>query len=326
MRPEERAAGLSVKDSPLLFMQKGQGMKRDIKQLKMINAKVAEIIGEPETTTAAAVGRLSDRDLERVAGGDYEPLFKDFPNLGKITSGNGAKGTPEKPVKEKRKRATPAEHREKIERIKAEIIANGGGELETVGDLPETMTALIDSVIYQFCERDKIEDMKKERQTVFQALCMDIGKAVKQSQYIIDQERSKRNGGKVYDVRRVAALADCYLSLCARYTKAPFIVDFARFAGVSESWLLLNGDGDRNGQGLTPERVQLVQKLRQAQELGLASMIADGRQNPTGALAILNHWHGWTQSREIIHTTAQETRTAASYPQLQISTDTNGDI
>lgn len=304
-------------------------MKRDIKQLKAINTRVAEIIGEPETITAAAVGRLSDKDLERVAAGDYEPLFQDFPNLKKITSGNGAKGTPAKknktenikPIKERKHKENTV--KKELERVRAEIVPRQVGNIETCGEwetVPEIITENINALLDNYCERFKIDDMTKARQTQWKAACMYIGESLFKRTDIL--KRRTETGTKVYDINKLEYMRALWAGLCLSFGKAPFVDDFCYFCGLSDTWVY----GAASRDELTPERAVLLKKLQMLQEQGLAGLIADGRQNPTGALAILNHWHGWTQSREIIHTTAQETRTAASYPQLEISTDANNDI
>jgi hypothetical protein len=133
---------------------------------------------------------------------------------------------------------------------------------------------------------------------------MYVGRNVfKCSKITHDAEAEKRFGGTRYDVGKFEALLDVWAFLCTSYDKAPFIDDFATFCGVSDTWLY----GASPEDNLTPRRALLLKKLQSIQERGLAGLITDGRQNPTGALAVLNHWHGWTQTREVIHTDGRQT-------------------
>lgn len=175
--------------------------------------------------------------------------------------------------------------------------------------VPGEVVQRVNTALGDYCAQFAVDDMSKDRQTRWSAACMYIGWNVfKPSKLLHDVEKEKQQGGNVYDVPRVAALVDLFLYLCASLVKAPFINDFCNFSGVSNAWIF-----GKDGR-LTPERMCLLQKLRDAQENGLAGLISDGRQNPTGALAILNHWHGWTQTREIIHTDGGRASDAAALP------------
>lgn len=179
------------------------------------------------------------------------------------------------------------------------------------GVLPDNVPALVMDVINSYCEQNNISDLSKERQPRWGAACYMVGASVfKPSKILHDIQKEKINGGMVYDVGRVSALVDLWGVLCQNFCKAPLIDDFARFAGLSDSWLYGVGSPD----GLTPPRASLLQKIKRIQESGLSSMIVDGRQNPTGALAALNHWHGWTQTREIIHSSAAAAPSAPVLP------------
>ena len=190
--------------------------------------------------------------------------------------------------------------------VSAEIVA-----ALPAGVLPDNVPALVMDVIDSFCEQNNIADLSRERQPRWGAACHMVGELVfKPSKILHDIQREKINGGRVYDVGRVSALVDLWGFLCQNFCKAPLIDDFARFAGLSDTWIY----GANLPEGLTTERSLLLQKLKRMQESGLSSMIVDGRQNPTGALAALNHWHGWTQTREIIHSSAAAAPSAPVLP------------
>ena len=172
------------------------------------------------------------------------------------------------------------------------------------GDLP----VIIDNAINDFCIVRNIEDLSKERQPQWRAACMYVGQNVfKRSKLLHDVEKEKTHGGIVYDAEKVGAVAEIWVYLCACFGKAPFIDDFCTFAGVSDSWIY-----ERNE--VTPKRMDLLQKLAHWQEIGLAGLIVDGRQNPTAALACLNHWHGWVDKKEICHISDRSRDNAPALP------------
>ena len=179
------------------------------------------------------------------------------------------------------------------------------------GELPDNITTLIMDTIQAYCDKFNITDMSKERQPRWGAACYMVGVTIfKKSKILHDIPREKIQGGTIYDVAKVSKLCDIWGLLCKTFCKAPLIDDFSAFAGLSDAWLYAAGSQDQ----LTPARALLLQKLKNLQELGLSSLIVDGRQNPTGALAALNHWHGWTQTREIIHTNSGAAPAPAALP------------
>lgn len=185
--------------------------------------------------------------------------------------------------------------------------------------LPDGLADAIYSAVDTFCKKHDFESMAKCRQTAWGACCMFIGQTIFKSNRKILAGRPPKNGGFCYDFKKVSQLCDIWVYMCGAFGKAPFISDFANFAGIDKTALYGVG-GHYDGENITPVRVQLLQKLREAQEMGLSGLIVDGRQNPTGALAALNHWHGWTQTREIIHTAGQGSQTAAALPVFDNST------
>ena len=188
------------------------------------------------------------------------------------------------------------------------------GDILTDTDLlPSGLADSIYSAIDAFCNKHGFDNMEKCRQPSWGACCMFIGQTIFKPNKSILSGAPPKNGGFCYDFRKISAVADIWIYLCGAYGKAPFINDFAHFVGIDKTSLYGVG-GNYNMEAATPARVQLLQKLKDAQEGGLAALVADGRQNPTGALACLNHWHGWTTTKEIIHTNGNGGEKAASLP------------
>lgn len=200
------------------------------------------------------------------------------------------------------------------ERIQGEII-----DTEWEG-LPDGIGDMINNAIYDFCNFENtppIEDMKKEKQLVWSACCMYIGRKVYKKNGLLRKAEREPGGQWIgYDMRVIWASVPLWAYLCTIYGKAPFAYDFEHFTGLSSLWLY-----DKSKELLTPEREQLTKKLKEIQETGLAGLIADGAKNPTGAIAILNHWHGWAQNQIVVQTDTQKALTAASLPLLGENND-----
>lgn len=207
---------------------------------------------------------------------------------------------------------SPALEPDQLETVAGEMVP-----ADYNASLPDGIADMVYSALDTFCNNHNFEDLQKARQTAWSSACRFIGQAVFRSnrRILLDAELSRASGGGFcYDFKKLNALADLYIYLCGIYTKAPTIDDFSNFSGCDETTIYMSGAKHTDVQRATPARVQLLQKLHKAQEAGLAALIVDGRQNPTGALAALNHWHGWTQTREIIHTAGQGSQTAAALP------------
>ena len=181
--------------------------------------------------------------------------------------------------------------------------------------LPVDIKDLIDNAISDFCLYEctpPIEDLSKEKQPRWSACCMYVGWNVFRKYKILrDSDRLPDGRWIGYDMRAVWAAVPVWAYYCVRYNKAPFIMDFGYFIGASFQWIYA-----KDNELLTPERQELTKKLKEIQEGGLASLIADGSRNPTGAIAILNHWHGWDSNKITIQTDARPALSAVSLPVL----------
>lgn len=274
------------------------------KQLKECAENIARDCGIEYADAARVVGSWQGgAECGRAIAGDYGDVWRACDLLGIK-------------YKKPRKRSAAADQAKRDikggadQAAGVEVVAGEIVPAEFTDGLPDDISRRVMDALSDYCEQFQIEDISKERQPRWSAACIYIGKAVfKGTDLLRDMRPDARRAGsglRAYDIEKISAVADFFLYLCGAFVKAPFIDDFCHFASITDSWLY--GAGTRND--LTPGKVALLQKLRDAQERGLAGMIADGRQNPTGALAILNHWHNWVQVREIVHTDAASSSAA----------------
>lgn len=199
---------------------------------------------------------------------------------------------------------------ERIGGADAEIMPE---EIETDDILPHDIKKQIDDAIYDFMTyecKPPIEDMSKARQPRWSACCMYIGQRVNKK-LIRPQER--RDGGKwtAIETDIVNAIIPLWLFYCSIYDKTPLKADFIYFSGLSWSWLY-----DNRADRVTPERVDILQKLHKIQEHGIKGIITDGRSNPTGNIVILNHDHGYATSTVTIQHETKQAISAVQLPKL----------
>lgn len=209
---------------------------------------------------------------------------------------------------------------EQTETVTGEVIPAG-----LVFDLlPASVVANIHNIITNYCAEHGTTDpktgsyipldMRTAASEDWRACCMLIGSYIKINGIIEDKEGARRAmAGKKYDPYKVNELVDLWAWFCMDFRKNCLIGDFSFFAGVSTSWV----DGIKpDGSMLTSAAVGLSQKLHKIQELSLTGRLADGRQNPTGAIFILKNLHGWRDEREVVHTDGGQRLTAAELPKL----------
>lgn len=202
---------------------------------------------------------------------------------------------------------------EAVERVtEADIIPKS---IESENILPEDIKQQIDDAIYDFMTyecKPPIEDMAKARQPRWSACCMYIGQRVFKK-IIRPQERISNGKWVGIDVERVNAIIPLWLYYCSVFDKTPLKADFGYFAGFSVSWLY-----DFKSQGVTPERLELFQKLSEIQENGIKGIITDGKANPTGNIVILNHDHGYATSTVSIQHETKQAIEATNLPKLGV--------
>lgn len=185
--------------------------------------------------------------------------------------------------------------------------------IDTDDVLPQDIKQQIDDAIYDFMMyecKPPIEDMSKARQPRWSACCMYIGQRVNKK-LLRQAERGEDGKWNRFNVDVIEAMIPLWLFYCSTYEKAPLKADFVYFAGLSLDWIY-----EKRPERLTPERVEISKKLHELQECGLSGIISDGSRNPTGAIAILNHWHNWTNTSVVVHTSDKQAISAVQLPKL----------
>lgn len=204
--------------------------------------------------------------------------------------------------------ADQSERSEEPERVTGEAIPQN----EVIPGLPVDIRERIDNAIYDFCMyecKPPIEDLSKARAPKWAACCDYIGRTISKP-LLRETERGAGGRWNQFDDGVIAALLPLWGYYCQLYEKAPFKQDFSAFAGLG--FLLVESDMG----AVTPARIDLCKRIDKMQENGLAGLISDGSRNPTGALAILNHWHGWAQNNVNVTVDTRQALSAALLPTL----------
>lgn len=152
--------------------------------------------------------------------------------------------------------------------------------------LPDNIMEQIENAIQDFClyvARPPVDDLRKEKQLFFGAVCDYIGKKVNYK-YVLPSVHDDNGRFASINVNVVIALLDAFGALCGTYNKIPSIYCFCKFCGFSNDWIF-----NVNGEYVSPERRMILQKARLLGFQGLKESIMDGTRNPTGAIAILNN-------------------------------------
>lgn len=149
----------------------------------------------------------------------------------------------------------------------------------------------IQECIYDFCIKHNLDGLESATQNLYTACLLYI-----QKRLFSHGELKQKNG--YYDIEKVSAVLDYYVLLTLTSNKVLTQVGFCSLTGISKECLLQwsNIDTryrDDTNKILTNKHYAVTEKLRQYSEESVQSLLTDGRKNPVGAMAILNHRFGW---------------------------------
>jgi hypothetical protein len=188
-------------------------------------------------------------------------------------------------------------------------------KLERVKNSPlfdlDDITNKVRESIQIYCIQHDMEntDMIKAPQRIWAACSSYVGKNVFKASGLLKQTELSRAVGQPFmttnnalDIDKVISAINLYIDLCNEYNKAVLVDYIALFCGISDSWIY------ENMEKLTQKGMDLSKK----RECSLTASLVDGKTNPTGTIATLNHFHGWTTGTS--HTEKKET--IIIYPSL----------
>lgn len=149
-----------------------------------------------------------------------------------------------------------------------------------------------------FCEEQKIKDIKKESQAVWNSALRYIYRHVfKNTDRLKSHTNISVNNNTIpstfnaYDYKKVLDVLDIYIfDMCMRYDKEVSIIGFSTLTGIDQSVIY---DWGNNSNKLSETSSEIYKKLNQFREESLSDKLATGNKNPVGILAILNRHYQW---------------------------------
>ena len=178
----------------------------------------------------------------------------------------------------------------------------------------------------EFCEVNKIEDIKKESQSVWNSALYYIQKKLFDSNYFKSKDNFNTNN-KVfresnfnsYNFELVMYVLDIYIyDMCMKYDKEVSILGFSSLTGIPDSTIY-----DWGKNTLSSTASEILEKLRKYQEESLSNKLVTGAKNPVGVIAILNRRYGWASPYTSDSRQQARALTANELPQLGGSNSQN---
>ena len=172
-----------------------------------------------------------------------------------------------------------------------------------------------------FCEEQKIKDIKKESQAVWNSALRYIYRHVfKDTDRLKSHTNISVNNNIIpstfnaYDYKKVLDVLDIYIfDMCMRYDKEVSIIGFSTLTGIDQSVIY---DWGNNSNKLSQTSSEIYKKLNQFREESLSDKLATGNKNPVGILAILNRHYQWNLPGVSKEQSSRQALTADKLPDL----------
>jgi hypothetical protein len=176
----------------------------------------------------------------------------------------------------------------------------GGGTMKRVEQTESTIEIFendIDVYLHQFQEEQGIEDLRTVQQSVWNACLMYIQRHVFNNKSLLKQGNNIHNNNSImdsnynmYNYDLVNDILDYYIYICNLYNKEISIIGFSKLTNIDDETINLWGNDNNK---LSSKSFGIYKKLCQMREESLSNKLVDGKQNPVGAIAVLNRQFGW---------------------------------
>lgn len=184
--------------------------------------------------------------------------------------------------------------------------------------------AVVESAISDLCEKNGIEDLRKEKQRPFKAIMFEVGASLFPGRRMLrnnklyfrgmgDNNNPLYSNNNKYNINIINRLADIYIIICNKYNKIIDLNGFAMFANIEER--VLYSWGEQDGK-TNPAGYLVYKKIHQTGEVSLQDAITDTGQ-AVGLIAVGNTRYNWS-AKEQAEVTRAKALTLDSLPQLEI--------
>ena len=174
----------------------------------------------------------------------------------------------------------------------------------------------------QFCQEQKIKDIRQESQSVWNAALMYIKRHAfnepdclkSKEMHNIDGFMGGYSNYNAYDYTLINRICDYYIYMCMMYDKEVSAIGFSLLTGIDRYTIATWRD---EGTKSSPLSSDIGKKISDFREESLSAKLATAKRNPVGILAILNRHYGWNLpgvSRE--QQNRKQALTASDLPQL----------
>jgi hypothetical protein len=201
---------------------------------------------------------------------------------------------------------------------------SGGAEMEKVENTETSQVYENDMELYlsQFCKDQKIEDIRQESQSVWNAALMYIKRHAfndpdclkSKEMHNIDGFLGGYSNYNAYNYKLINRICDYYIYMCMMYDKEVSAIGFSLLTGIDRYTIATWRD---EGTKSSPLSSDIGKKIADFREESLSAKLATAKRNPVGILAILNRHYGWNLpgvSRE--QQNHKQALTASDLPQL----------
>lgn len=181
----------------------------------------------------------------------------------------------------------------------------------------------IEYYLQEFCQVNKIENLKTESQSVWNGCMMYIRRHVfpdnsklKQTENIVSPDNIMPSTFNAYNYDLLNSIVDYYIYLCTIYDKEISVIGFSNLTGIDNDTIYQwNNNNNNYNNRVSSKGLIIYKKLIIGREESLSNKLATGNKNPVGILAILNRHYQWNlpgvskeQSKTVL--------SAAELPQL----------
>lgn len=159
------------------------------------------------------------------------------------------------------------------------------------------------TLIGEFAQNQKIEDLKAVSQNVWDGCLMFVG-----FELFPFRDKGRWCATNAIDVlsdgEMLERLCDFYVMICMMYDKVPNVFGFASLLHIQYQTIMEWKDNNiyintisENDEGVELRRTkrEILRKLLLTTEQGHVNNLSSGKKNPVGTIAILNHRFGWNR-------------------------------
>ncbi len=163
---------------------------------------------------------------------------------------------------------------------------------DTDGSTIDVFENEISLYLQEYIDDRKIQDMRKEPQSRWNAALIYINKSlfgVNKDKLIIDSRVSN-----AYNISLISSICDVYITLCYEYDKEISIIGFSKLTGINQDTFYSWGNNETQvGSGAS----EIYKKLNSEREESLSNKLISGGSNPMKILPALNRHYGWNMGQ-----------------------------